>query len=75
MKPDAINWNEMKAEVVSAEIVNVEAHYQVLVRYKYLVGGSYQYDEYKSRLLVSESLAKSYADAALKVACPPEQAF
>jgi len=74
MIPGAINWNEMQAEVVSVGIVNVDAHYQVLVRYKYLVDGVYQYDEYKSRLLVSESLAKSYADAALKVACPPEQA-
>lgn len=67
---DIVNWKELQAEIISAEIIPDGLKYVVVVRYHYLDGHELCIGEYKSRPLASESVAKAYAETALSMACP-----
>lgn len=70
MNKDIVNWKELQAEIISAEVRQIDSKYHVVVRYSYFDGQQPCMGEYQSRPLNSETVAKAYADAALSMACP-----
>ena len=69
LKTGVVNWVEMQAEIVSAEVKKSGSKYQVAVQYTYIQDGTRQTAEYLSRELACEADAQAYAEFSLSMIC------
>ena len=64
------NWKELEAEIISADVRPIGSVYKVFIRYRYYENNTECFGEYISRELATVSIAKSYAEVALRMSCP-----
>jgi len=70
LKNGLINWEEMKAEIVPAEVIKSSTKYQVAIQYICIRDAVRLAAEYLSREMAYASPSQAYAKLALYMACP-----